>query len=386
MSKQEFKPLPEQTSERMIKAIEENKSIFQKAMNPERTSQFAQPFNPSTGKKYTGPAALILMMRDKSDPRWMTANQASFNKTHVLKESKGTLINFFSSNITQPVMENGEQVKKENGYPKTERVTLDKPQLVDAWLFNGSQLKDLPPYEPEPQTLSPIERAQAIMDASNAFLEKEISAPMYNSHNDLVFIPAKDVFPSAELYYAAALHELTHWTGHEDRLNRKPDSNGTDVLIKEELRANLASIFISSELNLPYDLGDHVGYLKAFAQIIKEDPKELFKAASDAQKMADYVLNFEPKLEQQLKTSPAQLEKGDVIQYNEAQYTVIRPLKNKVFEMEKDGEKFKLSAKDNLYTSLLEAKKNAPQQQQDQEQEMEPTLGEEVSTGYKMKR
>src|ERR1700712_738468 len=103
MSK-EFKPLPEQISEKMIAAIKDGKSIFEKPMNKDGTSQFVQPFNPSTGKKYSAQAALILMMADKPDPRWMTANQASFNKTHVLKESKGTLINFFSNNITQPVM------------------------------------------------------------------------------------------------------------------------------------------------------------------------------------------------------------------------------------------------------------------------------------------
>lgn len=398
MSK-EFKPLPEQISDKMIAAIKDGKSIFEKPMNADGTSQFVQPFNASTGKKYTGPAALILLMQDKEDPRWMTSNQASFNKTHVLKGSKGTLINFFTNNVTRPVMENGEQVKKENGFPKTERVTLDKPQLVDAWLFNGSQLNEMPEYQPEPQLLSPIERAQNILDASAAKIEDAGLLTDYDRKKDTLMLPPRENFDPQELYYATALHELLHWTAHESRLNRPEDQPGSDTLIREELRANLASVMISAELNLPYDVSDHVGYLNAFAQLMKEDPKELFKAASDAQKMADFVMGLEPKieLEQQVaaeKSNPNKLEKGDVINYNGSQYTVLEKLKNKVYDMQKDDEKFKLSSKHGLYNSLLEAKKNpqeldrslSVEENQEQEEELETSLAEEETGGYKMKR
>jgi antirestriction protein ArdC len=398
MSK-EFKPLPEQISGKMIAAIKDGKSIFEKPMNADGTSQFVQPFNASTGKKYTGPAALILMMQDKTDPRWMTSNQASFNKTHVLKGAKGTLINFFTNNVTRPVMENGEQVKKENGFPKTERVTLDKPQLVDAWLFNGSQLNEMPEWKNVPQELTPAERAQSILDASGAKIEDAGLLTDYDRQNDTLFLPPRENFVPQELYYATAIHELLHWTAHESRLNRPEDQPGSDTLIKEELRANIASVFISSELNLPYDVSDHIGYLNAFAQLMNEDPKELFRAASDAQKMADFVLGLEPKieLEQEVtaaKSNPNKLEKGDVINYNGSQYTVLEKLKNKVFEMQKDDEKFKLSSKNGLYNSLLEAKKNpqglvktvSENENRKQEEELETSIAEEETGGYKMKR
>jgi len=396
MSK-EFKPLPEQISDKMIAAIKDGKSIFEKPMN-DTTSQFVQPFNASTGKKYTGPAALILMMQDKEDPRWMTANQASFNRTHVLKESKGTLINFFSNNVTRPVMENGEQVKKENGFPKTERVTLDKPQLVDAWLFNGSQLKDMPAYQPEPPLLSPIERMQNIMNNSNAVFEKAGMLPDYNREIDAIRLFEPEEYDYPELYYASAIEQMLQWTGHESRLNRpEPEIPEGDVGLRNELRVNLAAIMLSAELNLPYNLGSGHVLLNHWAELMQNEPKELFKAAADAQKMTDFLLAFEQKMELEqdvaaARSNPNKLEKGDIINYNEAQYTVIRPLKNKVFEMEKDGEKFKLSSKDGLYNSLLEAKKN-PQDldrsvsaAQEQEQELEPSIGEEETSSYKMKR
>lgn len=395
----EFKPLPEQISDKMIAAINDGKSIFEKPMKNDGTSQYAKPFNASTGRNYIGPAALILMMQDKNDPRWMTSNQASFNKTQVLKGSKGTLINFFTNNITRPVMENGQQIKKENGFPKTERVTLEKPQLVDAWLFNGNQLSEMQEYKPKPQLLTPIERAQNIIDASKAIFEPAGLLTRYDRSTDTIQVPPKENFSPPELYYANALHELAHWTAHESRLNRPNEEPGTDVLIKEELRANIASIMISSELNLPYDVSDHIGYLNAFALIMKQDPKELFKATSEAQKIADLILRLEPKieLEQQVKASqrnPDKLESGDVINYNGSQYTVLQILKNKVFEMQKDDERFKMSSKNGLYNSLLDAKKNPQEldrsviktQSTEQEKELEPFLAEEVTGSYKMKR
>ena len=397
MSK-EFKPLPEQISDKMIAAIKDGKSIFQKPMNANGTSQFAQPFNASTGKNYTGPAALVLLMQDKGDPRWMTSNQASFNRTHVLKGSKGTLINFFTNNITRPVIENGEKVMKENGFPKTERVTMDKPQLVDAWLFNGSQLNEMPEYQPEPHLLSPVERAQKIIDASNAVFEGEESLMTFSPHTD-TFLQEKGEFPSPELYYAAALHERAHWISHDSKINKQADGPDADNLIKEELRTNIASILVSAELNLPYDPEVHAERFDAFMQLIKVEPNELFKAASDAQKIADFVLGLEPKieLEQQVtaaKSNLNKLEKGDVINYNGSQYTVLEKLKNKVFDMQKDDEKFKLSSKHGLYNSLIEAKKNpqeldrsvVAEENQEQEEELETSLAEEETGGYKMKR
>jgi antirestriction protein ArdC len=397
MSK-ELKPLPEYISDKMIAAIKDGKSIFEKPMNANGTSQFVQPFNASTGSKYNSSTALILMMQNKDDPRWMTYDQARFNKTPVTKDSKATYFNFFSKNVTRPVIENGEPVKKENGYPKTERVTLDKPVLVDVTVFNGSQLQDMPQYQPEPQLLTPIERAQAIVDAGNAAFKADESLIRYSPHTD-AFMKEKEEFPSPELYYATALHELAHWASHDSRFNKQADEPDADNLIKEELRTNIASILISAELNLPYDPGEHAKRLDAFAQLMKDDSKELFKAAADAQKIADFVLDLEPKIEmnQEIsasKSNPNNLEKGDVINYNGSQYTVLEKLKNKVFEMQKDEEKFKLSSKNGLYTSLLEAKKNpqeldrsvTEEQNMEQEEEQEHALAEEETSGYKIKR
>jgi antirestriction protein ArdC len=396
MSK-DLKPLPEYISGKMIDAIRDGKSIFQKPMKKDGTSQFVLPFNASTGKQYTGTTALILMMQNREDPRWMTYDQASYNETPAKKDSKSTYFNFYSSNVTRPVMKDGEPVLKQNGKPKMERVTLDEPVLVDAFVFNGAQLKDMPEWKPEPSRFPPIERAERIFEAGMAAFEGGESMKCYSPHSD-TFLKKKDEFPSPELYYATALHELTHWLSHDSNVNRQADEPD-DNIAKEELRANIASIMISAELNLPYDPGEHTNRLHAFVQLMKEDPNQLFMAAADAQKMADFVLDleWELKLEQQTapaRTNPNKLEKGDIINYNGTKFVVLDKLSNGVFEMQKGEEKFKMSNKTGLYKSLLDAKKN-PQElstrqnaelHEEQQEEQEPALAEEETGSYKMKR
>ena len=176
----ELKPLPEFISGKMIDAIRDGKSIFQKPMKADGTSQFVQPFNGSTGKKYTGSTALILMMQDRVDPRWMSYEQASYNKTPVQKNAKSTYFNFLSSTVSRPVLKDGEPVLKENNKPKMERVTLDEPVLVDAFVFNGKELKGLPEWKPAQPLFSPTERAERMFEAVKAAFGADESLMCYS--------------------------------------------------------------------------------------------------------------------------------------------------------------------------------------------------------------
>jgi antirestriction protein ArdC len=42
----------------------------------------------------------------------------------------------------------------------------------------------------------------------------------YRPATDSIHLPDRGQFPTADNYYATALHELGHWTGHESRLDR----------------------------------------------------------------------------------------------------------------------------------------------------------------------
>jgi len=135
--------------------------------------------------------------------------------------------------------------------------------------------------------------------------------------------------------------------------------------------------------------------------LLKEEPGELFKAASDAQKIVDHVMAFEKKveIEQQAETSetiengqaheqspseteqsaqrnPNKLETGDVIRYKGNEFTVLSEQKNKVLKVQDaSGDKFNLKPKDGLYSALLHAKNNPLEASQ----EMEQGISEEES-------
>jgi len=381
-----FKPLSEQIAGKMIADLKAGTSIFQL---PNNSMKSALPFNIESGHRYAGPSALVLLMQKRDDPRWGTSNQANRNHTAVVKGATGTLINFMSSYEFQKVVdEHGEPVLKENGKQRTERVKLEEPKQVDAWLFNGEQMRKLPKWEKEPMELSPIERAQAILDNSKAVIEHGGDDMFYDSRSDVIVLPEMEQFKDPQQYYAEALHQLAHWTAAPERLNRPLEGSADQSMtIREELRTNLASVFLSKELNLPYALNDHVGYVNSWAAILKDEPAELFKASSDAQKIVDHILGFEHKIEEKLEVAAekevmvgaavaqdvplaadvdttfdrTKLHKGEVIPHNGTEFKVVAELKNKVYQMQDMGSerKFKMSSKDALFTELLEARNNS---------------------------
>src|ERR1700733_4715795 len=107
-----FKPLSEKVSEKMAADLKRGISIFQK---PDNSMNSMLPFNIESGNRYTGPAALTLLMQRRDDPRWATFNQANRNHTAVKPEMTGTFISFPSSYAIRKVFdENGQPVKREN--------------------------------------------------------------------------------------------------------------------------------------------------------------------------------------------------------------------------------------------------------------------------------
>jgi len=380
-----FKPLSEQITGKMIADLKVGTSIFQR---PNNSLNSTLPFNIESGHRYAGPSALVLLMQKRDDPRWGTSNQANRNHTAVVKGATGTLIQFLSNYEYQKMVDGeGQPVLKENGKQRTERIKLEEPKQVDAWLFNGEQMRNIEKWVKEPNILSPAERAQVILDNSKAIIESGGEDMFYDTSSDTIVLPEMEQFANPEQYYAEALHQLAHWTSAEDRLNRPQDTSMDQAAhIREELRTNLASLFMSKELNLPYDLNDHVGYVQSWAVILKEDPAELFKAASDAQKIVDHILGFEQQIEEKQeadqstqaeqenetgkaaetgidtpKIDPTKLTEGEVIPHNGTEFKVIKAQKNNVYQMQDLGSerKFKMSAKDELFGLLLDARNNS---------------------------
>ena len=393
-----FKPLHEQIAEKLIAELKAGTSPFQKPWTNDNSSSFFTPLNPTTGKSYRGMNALWLAMQGRDDPRWMTLKQASFNHWTVEKGAKATLINFVKQTDIRPVLdEKGDPKLKENGKPLTETVKLDKHIITTAFVFNGEQIKGIPEWKDAyaeklaAQQWTPIERAEMIIADSKANIKHGGNEAFYQPAKDFIQLPNKEQFNAAAKYYATALHELGHWSGHESRLDRPMnDKFGTPDYAREELRAEIASLMIGSELNIGHDFGQHAAYVDNWIEVLEKEPNEVFKASADAQKIFDFVLGFEQKREQQLeaaeKASLKILNAGDVITYNDKTYTVGETVKGKTSVIDEEGKKTKVSPKDGLYNSLLEARNNPQSRDQEQNLSQEMELAEAENIGYKMKR
>lgn len=88
---------------------------------------------------------------------------------------------------------------------------------------------------------------------------------------------------------------MAHLSGSATRLNRDLSGRfGSALYAQEEMRAEIASCFLCATLDLPCDIPGHASYLASWVTKLKEDKREIFRAAADAQRITDYLLAFHP--------------------------------------------------------------------------------------------
>jgi len=167
-------------------------------------------------------------------------------------------------------------------------------------VFHASQIDGLPPYEPptvDGNEFTPIEEAEALLKNSGAEIHHGGPKAFYSPSSDHIQLPPKEAFAEPTGYYGTALHELSHWTGgKETRVPRNMKGRfGSETYAREELRAEIGSAFICTEVGIPSDVEENASYIASWLKVLKEDKHEIFRAASDAQKIADFCLAFTPE-------------------------------------------------------------------------------------------
>ncbi|WP_342662159.1 zincin-like metallopeptidase domain-containing protein [Thioflavicoccus mobilis] len=174
------------------------------------------PHNPVSGTRYRGANAVSLAMQGRGDPRWMTEQQARSVGAQVRRGENGTLVKFWKLTDEIPAKdERGKPLKDADGNPVYRRVQLDKPKVFSAVVYNAEQVEGLPALEFKALPSDRHERAEAILKASGVEIRHDQpDRAFYRPATDRIHLPPRDSFPSADAYYATALHELGHWTGH----------------------------------------------------------------------------------------------------------------------------------------------------------------------------
>lgn len=295
------KPFHEEFSEKVIDLLERELAPWQKPWEPARGMSF---HNPASGTVYKGVNRLNLAISSLEngfdDPRWMTMRQANEQGCRIRKGSKSTTIVYYSFTRERDKLDDaGRPVLGEDGKPERETVLLERPVVRFSRVFNGSQIDGLPPlelpakrYEWEPQ-----ERAEALLKASGAVIKHDqADRAFYRPSTDEIHLPPRSSFDAGDKYYATALHELGHWTGHASRLDREFGPRGTQAYAREELRAEIASWMLGEDIGVGHDPGQHAAYVQNWIQALKEDPHEIIHACRAAEHIRDYVLEMEREL------------------------------------------------------------------------------------------
>lgn len=263
--------------------------------------QATAPFNPLSEKNYKGINFINLSIEQAqngwSDPRWLTYKQANSIGAQVRQGEHGTTIQYwkFTEEFSK-TDDAGNVVIGADGKPEKITVNLENPQVFYSTVFNASQIDNMPELKLEARVVSfnPIDAAEKILQNSQANIVHALGdKAFYSPSVDKITLPEKTQFASAAGYYSTALHELGHWTGHESRLARDlSDSFGTEGYAREELRAEIASYMLCSELGLDFDPGQHHAYIKSWVSILTDKPTEIFVAANEAAKITQFLQGF----------------------------------------------------------------------------------------------
>jgi antirestriction protein ArdC len=295
----------QEVTDNIIRMLEHGVAPWQKPWEPGAGS-LGIPFNPTSERNYRGGNAIHLMatglQRGYADPRWMTYKQATDNGWQVRRGEKGTQIEYWEvrqeSDQTQPSRpgESGTGNAATGNNAENQR---SRPIHRVYTVFNAQQIDRIPPHTPrQHSTFEAVQAGEQILRNSGSNIaHDQADHAFYSRSSDSIHLPSKDAFKDAAGYYGTALHELAHWTGHPSRLARSTLAEqyrfGDVNYAKEELRAELASVFLAAQRGIPHDPEQHAAYVNSWIGALKRDKNEIFRAAHDASAATDFILALE---------------------------------------------------------------------------------------------
>lgn len=250
------------------------------------------PKNAATGATYSGINILLLwgaaIENGFSSQVWLTFKQAKALGGTVMKGERGSMVVYADKFIPKDEME---RVAKEGGDAKF------TPFLKRYTVFNAAQCEGLAEgvaakSDPLPECET-IPRAETLIQATGADFRIGGDRAFYVPSQDFIRVPPQPAFFEQINYYRTCFHELGHWTGHASRLGREFKGRyGSHAYAREELVAELASAFVCASLSIAPTVR-HADYLGSWLEVLSEDNRAIFNAASLASKAADFILAFE---------------------------------------------------------------------------------------------
>ncbi len=262
-------------AETAIRQMEEGTALWH---CPSEDGERVLPRNAVTHRAYTAGNAIYLAVRGQDrgfrDNRWMTLQQ--------IKEA-GAL----------PPDGPGERILVRHDRKG------QKPVCRTSTVYNVEQVRglNLERRMPRPADWLAERGADAVIAASAVEIkhtDEPYSWPYYRGNRNQIVLPNWKKTASSNHYYSTALRNIACASTHENRTDRWPPP-------RELLRADIATITVCDRLGLgyqplaenPQDIRDPTGapdYTEAWIKALKEDPREMHRAASEGHRIAEHLI------------------------------------------------------------------------------------------------
>ena len=166
----------------------------------------------------------------------------------------------------------------------------------------------LPDYAPAEELIAAT-GADIRFGGDRAYYCRPVPEGAWPNHQggDFICLPPKHRFNPLGAYWETLLHECAHWS--EVRTGWQHHQEGYAM---GELAAEIAASFLSTELGIPQGetLENHAAYLGAWLKEMKNDPGYIFKASTQASRVADFLMAFVRKEESVVGVAEATIQRS----------------------------------------------------------------------------
>ena len=279
-------------TQKIVAAIEEGVGTYK---TPWHTggSAIKLPTNAATHAEYRGINVVALWAeaasRNYANGLWASYKQWQSLGAQVRHGERGALIVFYKRAELTPTETADEAATELRFFARA------------SWVFNVAQVDGYIPVLPERRNeVERIAEAEAFVKATEARIAHGYGMACYRRKLDLIEMPHAECFVGSgtssptEAYYATLLHELTHWSGAEHRLNREFGKRyGDDQYAMEELVAELGAAFMCAAFGIALEpRPDHAAYVSSWLKVLGRDNRAIFTAASKAQEAFEHLAHL----------------------------------------------------------------------------------------------
>ena len=243
----------------------------------------ALPTNYKTGKHYNGINTIMLWLENiingYTSHYWLGFGQAKDLNGKIKKGERATKIIAY---CTKKVEKEIERESDGNDFAITHFFRTER-------VFNLDQIEGIK-FDSDNDNILAVAELDNLIKNSGAIIKHQGEKAYYSLTNDIINMPLKSKFEDTEGYYSTLLHELVHWSGHKDRLNRLDIDNVKEQAF-EELVAEIGASFICAEYGITPNIANTSSYVASWLKALQSAKNYIYKAVKQANSAVSYLKN-----------------------------------------------------------------------------------------------